>query len=146
MRVRKCGCIRLFRGAVEELQCLLPREMVPITLHTPPSFSCCFSDRCRPSQLRCTQKRGFLPFLTPVSIAAFPHDRLFFFEIQPISPGAAQMRSEPGACFARSPSIQAHGSALEAPGARLLCTAASASVTVYCRMSAGSAVCCQIPS
>ena len=133
MRVWKCGCIRLFRGAVEELQCLLPWEMVQITLHTPPSFTCCFSDRCRPSQLHCPQKKGLFTPCTPTDTAFFLSKPSFSSEYLQSSPGAARIRHAPRESYARNPGIQAHGSGQEALGARLLCTAVSASVAAYCQ-------------
>ena len=98
MRVGKCGCIRLFRGAVEELQCLLPREMVQITLHTPPSFTGCFPDRCCLSQPCCVQNRGFLPIARPPIPPFARQNAIFSLEILPLfarySPDKVQAQRE----------------------------------------------------
>lgn len=118
---------------MEELQGLLPREMVQITLHTPPSFTCCFSDRCRPSQLRCPRKKGLFTPYTPTDTAFFLSKPSFSSEYLQSSPGAARIRHAPRESYARNPGIQAHGSGQEALGARLLCTAVSASVAAYCQ-------------
>ena len=58
--------------------------MVPITLHTPLSFTGCFPDRCRPSQPCCAQNRGFLLFLRPPAPPVAHLNASCTPEIQPI--------------------------------------------------------------
>lgn len=133
MRVRKCGWFRLLRGEKEDLQRLLPRVEVQITLHTPPSFTGCFPAECRPSQPCCTKKRGFFTPYTPDNAAVFQRKRLFFHEMLPIFASCCLDEVQVGVCFARRIGIQVHGFVQEALGARLLCAAAPASSAAYCQ-------------
>ncbi len=56
---------------------LLRRVEVRIALHTPPTFTDCFSARCCPNQPRCVQNRSFSPSLRP-SAPPFAHMIAFF--------------------------------------------------------------------
>ena len=79
----------------------------PITLHTPPSFTGCFPDRCRSSQPCCAQKWGFLPSLRPPAPPFFRMNASFSPEptsifarcslnkpsaLEPVLPGAPASR------------------------------------------------------
>ena len=102
------------------------RVEVPITLHTPPSFTGCFPAECHPSQPCCTKKEAFLPLTRPPTLPFFACMPSFTPEYIQALPAAARIRSDSGGSYARNPGIQAHSSALEVPGEQLLCTAATA--------------------
>ena len=117
-------------GEKEKLQRLLPREMVQITLHTPPTFTGCFHAECCPSKPSCTKKRGFYAPYTPVNATVFRLYALFAPEYSQTLLAVAWIRSEFGESYARKPGIQAHISVLIVPVVNLLYAAVSTSAAV----------------
>ena len=86
-----------------------------------------------PKPASLSAKKGVFSPCTPTDTAFFLSKPSFSSEYLQASPGAARIRHAPRESYARNPGIQAHGSGQEALGARLLCTAVSASVAAYCQ-------------
>lgn len=109
------------------------RVEVPITLHTPPSFTGCFPVECHPSQPCCTKKGAFLPLTRPPMLPFFACMPSFTPEYSQSLPAVARIRSDSGGSYAATPASRHIVLPLEAPGVQLLCTAMTTSATALRR-------------
>ena len=78
------------------------------------------------------EKRVFLPLTRPPMPPFTSMSASFSLKCRRSSPDVARIGSETGESFAWNPGIQAHGFDQEDPGARLLCTAATAFSAALC--------------